>query len=106
MDPLSDPGHHGMSESSSSPEGELTSQISEGDSENSVSEIDHSVGGYHEVDQNHESIYEPKRVFPPQIKIERKFFSELQQLESLISSNGSEEVSVFEREKKKNKSVI
>lgn len=98
LDALSDPGHHGMSESSSSsPDGELNSQISEGDSENSVSEIDHSVGGYHEVDQNHESIYEPKRVFPPQVKIERKFFSELQQLECLISSNGSEEI--LERQK-------
>ncbi|XP_036360051.1 pleckstrin homology domain-containing family H member 1 isoform X3 [Octopus sinensis] len=91
LDALSDPSHNVISESSSSPEGELTSQISEGDSENSIGEIDPSVGGYQEVDQNHESIYEPKRVFLPQIKIERKFFTELQQLESLINSGGTNE---------------
>ncbi|GAB1608428.1 pleckstrin homology domain-containing family H member 1-like isoform X1, partial [Argonauta hians] len=85
------PNHNVISESSSSPEGELNSQLSEGDSENSIGEIDPSVGNYQEVDQNHESIYEPKRVFLPQVKIERKFFTELQQLESLINSGANNE---------------
>ncbi|XP_064600082.1 pleckstrin homology domain-containing family H member 1-like isoform X2 [Liolophura sinensis] len=47
---------------------------------------------YQEIDRNHESKYEPKRAFPPQIKIERKVFQEAHLLDSLVSSsNGSEE---------------
>lgn len=46
---------------------------------------------YQEVDQNHESTYEPKK--PPQIRIERKMFHDPRIFDSLISSsNGSEEV--------------
>ena len=48
---------------------------------------------YQEVDQNHESTYEPKRSMPPQIKIERKLFQDINKMDSFVSSsNDSEEL--------------
>ena len=45
---------------------------------------------YQEIDDNHQSKYEPKRHGPPQIRIERKQFQ--QHSNSMVSSVGSEEM--------------
>ncbi len=48
---------------------------------------------YQEIDDNHESKYEPRRMAPPQVRIERKIFPNPQMSSSMISStNGSEEM--------------
>lgn len=44
---------------------------------------------YQEVDQNHESTYEPKKCGPPQIRIERKIFHE--RMDSFVSSSNDSE---------------
>lgn len=44
---------------------------------------------YQEVDQNHESTYEPKKCGPPQIRIERKIFQE--RMDSFVSSSNDSE---------------
>ena len=47
---------------------------------------------YQEIDDNHESKYEPKRTMPPQIRIERKVFNPQTHCSSVMSSvAGSEE---------------
>ena len=78
-----------------------TDNASEAGSEDSMADIidiDHNPL-YQEVDQNHESTYEPKRSYPPQIRIERKVFPEPRRMDSFVSSsaasNDSEEM--FER---------
>ena len=74
---------------------EITANLSENESDDSMADIENieSAPLYQEVDQNHESTYEPKKSIPPQIKIERKIFHEARLLDSLISSsNGSEEI--------------
>lgn len=64
----------------------------EEDDDDSMADIDQDAL-YQEVDQNHESTYEPKRKFPPGIKIERKVFHEPHLFDSFVSSsNGSEEM--------------
>lgn len=69
---------------------EITANVS--DSDDSMVDIE-NVPIYQEVDQNHESTYEPKKTAPPQIKIERKVFHDSRLMDSLISSsNGSEEL--------------
>ncbi|XP_022332423.2 pleckstrin homology domain-containing family H member 1-like isoform X4 [Crassostrea virginica] len=69
---------------------EITANVS--DSDDSMVDIE-NVPIYQEVDQNHESTYEPKKSAPPQIKIERKVFHDARLMDSLISSsNGSEEL--------------
>ncbi|XP_061173057.1 pleckstrin homology domain-containing family H member 1-like isoform X2 [Saccostrea echinata] len=69
---------------------EVTANIS--DSDDSMVDIE-NVPIYQEVDQNHESTYEPKKTAPPQVKIERKVFHDAHLMDSLISSsNGSEEL--------------
>ncbi|XP_071081218.1 pleckstrin homology domain-containing family H member 1-like isoform X1 [Haliotis cracherodii] len=83
--------HREMSSKQSSLE-DAEEHISEGESEESMGDMDHEQL-YQEVDANHESIYEPKRLNPPQIKIERKILQSAHLLDSLVSScNGSEEM--------------
>ncbi|XP_048737628.1 pleckstrin homology domain-containing family H member 1-like isoform X3 [Ostrea edulis] len=73
-----------------SDDGVQTANVS--DSDDSMVDIE-NVPIYQEVDQNHESTYEPKKAAPPQIKIERKVFHDTHLMDSLISSsNGSEEL--------------
>ncbi|XP_069117939.1 pleckstrin homology domain-containing family H member 1-like isoform X2 [Argopecten irradians] len=75
----------------SSPDG-LTENLSDNNSDDSMADIEHDPL-YQEVDQNHESTYEPKKTLPPQIKIERKQFHDPHIFDSLVSSStGSEEV--------------
>lgn len=60
-------------------------------SDDSMSDIE-TVPVYHEVDQNHESTYEPKKSEPPQVIIGRKIFSGGNQLlDSLVSSSNDED---------------
>ncbi|KAK3597816.1 hypothetical protein CHS0354_029375 [Potamilus streckersoni] len=63
--------------------------IDEG-SDDSMADIDHDPL-YQEVDQNHESTYEPKRLNPPQVKIERKIFQDVSRMDSLVSSSNESE---------------
>ena len=59
-----------------------------------VSDDDDFEPLYQEIDDNHQSKYEPKRrAGPPQVRIERKSFPNPQMTSSMISStNGSEEM--------------
>lgn len=59
-----------------------------------VSDDDDFEPLYQEIDDNHQSKYEPKRrAGPPQVRIERKIFPNPQMTSSMISStNGSEEM--------------
>lgn len=57
-------------------------------SDDSIADIDFDPL-YQEVDQNHESVYEPKRNGPPQIRIERKIFQE--RMDSFVSSSNDSE---------------
>lgn len=71
----------------------LTENLSDNNSDDSMADIEHDPL-YQEVDQNHESTYEPKKcLIPPQIKIERKQFHDPHVFDSLVSSStGSEEM--------------
>ena len=72
-----------------------TDNVSEIGSDDSMADIDNIEHDplYQEVDQNHESTYEPKRSYPPQIRIERKVFQEAHRMDSFVSSsNDSEEM--------------
>ncbi|KAL4238975.1 Pleckstrin y domain-containing H member 2 [Mactra antiquata] len=57
-------------------------------SDDSMNDIDFDPL-YQEVDQNHESTYEPKKNGPPQIRIERKIFQE--RMDSFVSSSNDSE---------------
>ena len=70
-----------------------TDNVSETGSDDSMADIDNIDHDplYQEVDQNHESTYEPKRGFPPQIRIERKVFQESHRMDSFVSSSNDSE---------------
>ena len=70
-----------------------TDNVSETGSDDSMADIDNIDQDplYQEVDQNHESTYEPKRAYPPQIKIERKVFQEVHRMDSFVSSSNDSE---------------
>ena len=66
-------------------------QAIETSSDDSMADIE-TVPVYQEVDQNHESTYEPQKFLPPQVVIGRKIFSgDNKLLDSLISSSNEDE---------------
>ncbi|XP_053395925.1 pleckstrin homology domain-containing family H member 1-like [Mercenaria mercenaria] len=71
-----------------SPEIDIDYQVSGNVSDDSMNDIDFDPH-YQEVDQNHESTYEPKKSGPPQIRIERKIFQE--RMDSFVSSSNDSE---------------
>ncbi|XP_041353761.1 pleckstrin homology domain-containing family H member 2-like isoform X2 [Gigantopelta aegis] len=87
--------HHEMADKSGSVE--VMTDQSEVDSDESMGDMDHEQL-YQEVDANHESIYEPKRLLPPLIKIERKTLQGAGSLyDSLISSSNNSDDMLLER---------
>ena len=52
----------------------------------------HIEPDYQEIDDNHESKYEPKRAAPPQVRIERKVFQSAKMYASMSSTNDSEDI--------------
>lgn len=71
-----------------SPDVDIDYQVSGNASDDSMNDIDFDPL-YQEVDQNHESTYEPKKCGPPQIRIERKIFQE--RMDSFVSSSNDSE---------------
>lgn len=83
-----DPGPRISDGSRSSPDLDLEDNDLGNASDDSIADIDFDPL-YQEVDQNHESVYEPKRNGPPQIRIERKIFQE--RMDSFVSSSNDSE---------------
>ena len=83
-----DPGPRISDGSRDSPDLDLDDQALGNVSDDSIADIDFDPL-YQEVDQNHESVYEPKRNGPPQIRIERKIFQE--RMDSFVSSSNDSE---------------
>lgn len=83
-----DPGTRLSDGSRNSPDLDLDDQALGNASDDSIADIDFDPL-YQEVDQNHESVYEPKRNGPPQIRIERKIFHE--RMDSFVSSSNDSE---------------
>lgn len=83
-----DQGERDSIEDRDSPEIDIDYQVSGNASDDSMNDIDFDPL-YQEVDQNHESTYEPKKTCPPQIRIERKIFQE--RMDSFVSSSNDSE---------------
>ncbi|XP_052276494.1 pleckstrin homology domain-containing family H member 1-like isoform X1 [Dreissena polymorpha] len=83
-----DPGQRISDIDRESPLFDLGDTVSENGSNVSMGEIEMDPL-YQEVDQNHESVYEPKKPAPPQIRIERKIFQE--RMDSFVSSSNDSE---------------
>ncbi|XP_052769794.1 pleckstrin homology domain-containing family H member 1-like isoform X1 [Mya arenaria] len=83
-----DPVHRLSDGDRTSPLFDLGDTVSENGSDDSMADIDFDPL-YQEVDQNHESVYEPKKNGPPQIRIERKIFQE--RMDSFVSSSNDSE---------------